>query len=58
MTKITESEIEEYAIELLEKQGYQYIYAPNIGPDLPAPNEAPACASLHADRRQAGSKTT
>jgi type I restriction enzyme R subunit len=48
--KITESEIEKFAIELLEKQGYQYIYAPDIAPDLsacdlPAPSEA----------RQAGS---
>ena len=34
MAKITESEIEEFAIELLEKQGYQYIYALDI---IPAP---------------------
>lgn len=27
MHKITESAIEKFAIELLEKQGYQYIYA-------------------------------
>jgi len=27
MSKITENEIEKFAIELLEKQGYQYIYA-------------------------------
>jgi hypothetical protein len=27
--KITESEIEKFAIELLEKQGYQYIYTPD-----------------------------
>jgi len=27
MTKITETAIEKYAIELLEKQGYQYLYA-------------------------------
>ncbi len=33
MTKITESEIEKFAIELLEKQGYQYIYASSIAPD-------------------------
>ncbi|MFC1510655.1 type I restriction endonuclease subunit R [Candidatus Omnitrophota bacterium] len=33
MSKITESEIEQFAIELLEKQGYEYIYAPNIAPD-------------------------
>jgi type I restriction enzyme R subunit len=33
MTKITESEIEQFAIEFLEKQGYGYIYAPDIAPD-------------------------
>lgn len=33
MNEITESEIEQFAIELLEKQGYQYIYAPDIAPD-------------------------
>jgi len=32
MPKITESEIEQFTIELLEKQGYQYIYAPDIAP--------------------------
>jgi type I restriction enzyme R subunit len=32
-TKITESAIEKFAIELLEKQGYQYIYGPDIAPD-------------------------
>lgn len=31
--KITESEIEKFAIELLEKQGYQYIHGPDIAPD-------------------------
>ena len=35
--KITESAIEELAIELLEKQGYQYIYAPDIAPDSETP---------------------
>ncbi|WDN87611.1 type I restriction enzyme, R subunit [Desulfosarcina sp. BuS5] len=30
MTKITESEIEQFAIEFLEKQGYGYIYAPDV----------------------------
>ncbi len=30
--KITESAIEKITIELLEKQGYQYIYAPDIAP--------------------------
>ncbi|AKB41432.1 type I restriction endonuclease subunit R [Methanosarcina mazei] len=36
-TKITESEIEKFAIELLERQGYQYIYAPDIAPDSDTP---------------------
>ena len=31
--KITKNAIEKFAIELLEKQGYQYIYAPSIAPD-------------------------
>ncbi len=37
MTKITESQIETFAIELLEKQGYDYIYAPDIDPDSKNP---------------------
>ncbi|MFY1112619.1 MAG: type I restriction endonuclease, partial [Methanosarcinaceae archaeon] len=37
MNRITESAIEEFAIELLEHQGYQYIYAPNIAPDSDTP---------------------
>lgn len=37
MTRITENHIEEFAIELLEKQGYQYIYAPDIAPDGETP---------------------
>ena len=36
-TKITESAIETFAIELLEKQGCQYIYAPSIAPDSETP---------------------
>ena len=35
--KITESAIEKFAIELLEKSGYQYIYAPDIAPDSETP---------------------
>ena len=35
--KITESEIEQFAIELLEKRGYQYVYAPDIAPDSDTP---------------------
>jgi type I restriction enzyme R subunit len=37
MTKITESAIEKFTVELLEKQGYHYIYAPNIAPDSETP---------------------
>ncbi len=37
MERITESAIEKFAIELLEKQGYQYIYAPDIAPDSKTP---------------------
>ncbi len=37
MTRITEHSIEEFAIELLEKLGYEYVYAPNIAPDGETP---------------------
>lgn len=37
MNKITESAIEKFAIELLEKSGCQYIYAPSIAPDSQTP---------------------
>ena len=37
MTKITENTIEAFCIELLEKQGYEYIYAPDIAPDSDKP---------------------
>jgi type I restriction enzyme R subunit len=33
MNNITESAIEKFAIELLEKSGYQYVYGPAIAPD-------------------------
>lgn len=33
MTKLTESAIETFAIELFQKLGYEYIYAPDIAPD-------------------------
>ena len=35
--KITENEIELFAIELLGQQGFEYIYAPNIAPDSETP---------------------
>lgn len=37
MTRITEYNIEAFAIELLEKLGYEYIYAPDIAPDGESP---------------------
>ena len=37
MTRITENAIEEYAIELLEKQSYQYFYALSIVPHSKTP---------------------
>jgi type I restriction enzyme R subunit len=33
MTRVTESHIEEFVIELLQNQGYEYIYAPDIALD-------------------------
>ena len=33
MTKITELQIEQSPLEFFEKQGYHYIYGPNIAPD-------------------------
>jgi hypothetical protein len=35
--KLTESAIETFAIELFEKLGYQYVYAPDIAPDSETP---------------------
>jgi hypothetical protein len=35
--KITENTIENFCIKLLEKQGYEYIYAPDIAPDSDNP---------------------
>lgn len=37
MTRITENIIEAFAIELLDKLGYEYIYAPDIAPDSENP---------------------
>ncbi|WP_373512474.1 type I restriction endonuclease, partial [Persicitalea sp.] len=33
MTRLTEHAIENFAIKLLERLGYEYLYAPEIGPD-------------------------
>ncbi|WP_181308172.1 type I restriction endonuclease subunit R [Rufibacter sp. XAAS-G3-1] len=53
-TKITESTIETFAIELLEKQGYNYIYAPDIAPDGETPErENYAQVLLHSRLKNA-----
>lgn len=46
MSKITESSIETYAIELLEKHGYQYIYGLDIAPDYNSPSQYPPFGGL------------
>jgi len=52
VNKITESAIEKFAIELLEKSGYQYIYAPSIAPDSDTPERASFEDVLLIDRRE------
>lgn len=49
-TKITESSIETFAIELLEKQGYEYMYAPDIAPDSETPERSSFEQVLLLDR--------
>lgn len=46
MRKITESEIEEFSIELLESSGYHYIYRLDIAPDLYACNAQDAMRNI------------
>ena len=50
--KITENAIEKSAIELLEKQGFQYIYAPDIAPDSDTPERQSFKDVLLMDRLQ------
>jgi type I restriction enzyme, R subunit len=52
MTRITEHSIEEFAIELLDKLGYEYIYAPNIAPDGDTPERDTYEQVLLVDRLQ------
>jgi len=40
MPKITESDVENLAIELLENQGYVYVYGPAIAPDSETPQRS------------------
>lgn len=50
MDKITENTIESFAIELFEKLGYEYIYAPNIAPDGEMPERESYEQVLLVDR--------
>lgn len=50
MTHITEHSIEEFAIELLDKMGYEYVYAPNIAPDGETPERETYEQVLLVDR--------
>lgn len=50
MSKLTESAIEELAINLLEGQGYEYIYAPDIAPDGDKPERRDYGEVLLTDR--------
>ncbi|MCZ6803381.1 MAG: type I restriction endonuclease subunit R [Proteobacteria bacterium] len=52
MTKISENEIEIFSIELLEKLGYEYAYAPDIAPDGEQPERASYDEVLLLDRLQ------
>jgi type I restriction enzyme R subunit len=40
MSRLTESAIEELAIELFERLGYSYIYGPDIAPDGETPERS------------------
>ncbi|MCF6268644.1 MAG: type I restriction endonuclease subunit R [Melioribacteraceae bacterium] len=50
--KITENRIEEFAIELLVRLGYQYIFAPDIAPDASTSLSIPVPSSLSGVERR------
>lgn len=50
MTKITESSIETFAVELLERLGYEYVYAPDIAPDSETPERTSFGQVVLSDR--------
>jgi len=52
MTRITENTIEEFTIELLERLGYQYIYAPDIAHDGEKPERNSYADVLLKERLQ------
>ncbi len=40
MTRLTESAIEDFAIKLFERLGYDYVHAPDIAPDGDRPERS------------------
>lgn len=56
MTRITESIIESFAIELLENLGYEYVYAPDISPDGQSPDRESYAQILLLNRLQTAVK--
>ena len=50
MTRVTESSVKEFTIELLEKSGCQYVYAPSIAPDRETPERRSFEAVLVSER--------
>lgn len=56
MTRMTENSIEAFTIELLEKLGYDSIYAPNIAPDGETPERETYEQVLLLDRLQVAVK--
>lgn len=57
MTKLTETHIENLAIELLCQLGYEYIYAPDVAPDSPNPERESYAQVLLMSRLQAAVQT-
>lgn len=56
MSRITENIIESFAIELLDKLGYEYIYAPDIAPDSENPERNSYKEVLLVNRLQSAVK--
>lgn len=50
MTKLTESAIEDFAIQLFEQLGYQYVYAPDIAPGGEHPERSRYDEAILKDR--------
>ena len=56
MTKLTESAIEDFAIKLFERLGYDYIHAPDIAPDGDSPERSRYDVVLLVGRLEAALK--